>query len=132
MAMRMPDWDRMRERARRVLPWAGGVLAVLALLLSARLATGPHPAGLQSSATPYGLSTRAQVQAAGSDLRSFVFRVLELPGFMKLSAREFSNEAYRTRFERIGSSAPCRMRSVFWRKRSQRPENRHPGQRPDR
>ncbi len=101
MAMRMPDWDRMRERARRVLPWAGGVLAVLALLLSARLATGPHPAGLQSSATPYGLSTRAQVQAAGSDLRSFVFRVLELPGFMKLSAREFSNEAYRTRFERI-------------------------------
>lgn len=86
---------------RWLIPGGLTFLGLLILLFFLYFVTGPHEVRTKSEVNTYRLPLHGPIYAAGSDFRAFMFRVFDLPEFMKIARREFSHETFRQRFDRI-------------------------------
>ncbi len=75
--------------------WACAVLAVLCPACS------PRPNDVQAPQRPMELRPFDSVKRAGSDLRSFLFKWVDLPHLIKLADKEYTRQAVLDHFERL-------------------------------
>ncbi len=72
--------------------------AVLVLLLSS---CAPRPNRVQAPQRPFSMTPLAPVKSAGSDLRAFLFKWLDLPRLIKMADKEYNRQAVLDHFETL-------------------------------